>query len=160
MKKNFSENAVKKAIMVTRVAKIDEMSNFSKEAQEQVIKDYCKNNGFDIVQSYNFIGSYDTVIPEIDSMLNFIKTSETSIIVVFDKVDRMNHNLKMSDYFEQYRLSGKIELHFVIDKLVVNKNTKGSDLHLYTVLTMLANYYSEAQFMSIKDGLMKKGRSA
>jgi DNA invertase Pin-like site-specific DNA recombinase len=113
-----------KAITVARVSTEEQReANNSLPAQTHRMEEYCRRNGFDIIESFSFDESaYTDNRTEFDSILSRIDSQNEKIIVCFDKVDRFSRDIfdKRVPILYNKALAGLIELHFVSDGQVID----------------------------------------
>ena len=85
-----------------------------------------------------------------------IEDSEESIALVVDRVDRFQRSFKESVEFEEFRKTGKIELHFVKQGLTLHRNSTAYELMGWDAHTMFARAYVLQLSENVKKGIKEK----
>lgn len=95
-----------------------------------------------------------------DDILEYIEGSKEVLALCCDKVDRLARDfLVFLPKIEKFRRSGKIDLHFPSDNLVLTKNSPATDLFHFNIAVSLAQYYSDAISDNTKRALEQRLRS-
>jgi site-specific DNA recombinase len=96
---------------------------------------------------------------KLDSVLDYINSSNGVIALCCDKVDRLARDfLVFLPKIERFRRTGKIELHFPSDNLVLTQNSPATDLFHFNIAVSLAQYYSDAISDNTKRALEQRLR--
>jgi site-specific DNA recombinase len=153
-----------KAIILARVSTEEQKeAGNSLPAQVERLKNYCRNKGFEISETFSFDESaYKTKRDNFDKILEMIKQSKEKVIVCFDKVDRFSRNPFDKRVSTLYELSmkDKIELHFASDNIIINSEISATQKFQFNMSLGLAKYYSDAIRDSVKrayEAKIKKG---
>src|SRR3989344_5595262 len=106
-----------KAIIIARVSTEEQKeAGNSLPAQVARLENYCKNRGFEILQSCSFDESaYKIQRDAFDRIVDQILSQKEKIVVCFDKVDRLSRNVfdKRISLLYEKALNDEIEIHFV-----------------------------------------------
>ena len=115
----------------------------SLEVQERHIKKYCsKHPELNYKDLHHLKESAFSLTP---SMLdNIAKQLETGCALIFYKIDRFSRNIDDFGAFKQLIQSNDIEIHFIVEDIVWNKQTDRETLN------NIANYIRNAEFESIQ----------
>jgi len=152
-----------KSIIVARVSTEEQReAGNSLPAQEQRITEYCMRKGFDVMQTYSFDESaYKTKRDEFDKILDDVARSKEKIAVCFDKVDRLSRNIfdKRVALLYEKAVADEIELHFVSDGQVIDRNMNAGDKFAFGMKLGLSKYYSDAISDNVKRAFEQKRRN-
>ncbi len=145
-----------KALIIARVSTPEQKeANNSLPAQLKRLKTYCKHNNLDIVAEYSIDESaYKTKRKTFDKIIEKIEeiSQYETIVVCLDKVDRLTRNVfdKRIAKLSQLVDTERIELHFVSDNTVINRDSPASQKFQYGISLNLAKYYSDAISDNVK----------
>ncbi|MBY0110020.1 MAG: recombinase family protein [Candidatus Babeliaceae bacterium] len=143
-----------KAIIIARVSTEEQKeAGLSLPAQEERLKKYCQNKGFEIIKSCSFDESaYKDQRDEFDAILDFILAQKDKVAVCCDKVDRLTRNVfdkRISALYER-ALSDQIELHFISDGQILNSQISAAQKFQFSISLGLAKYYSDVISDNVK----------
>ena len=143
-KKKVEEQKITEAILLSRVSSKKQEEMYSLDAQEKRLRDYCERKGLKVIGVYSFAES-STRGKRVRFMnaIKPIKARKTPVAIVCDKVDRLQRGFKETPMLEQLRVSGKAELHFLNDYLVLHKNSPSGDLLRYNQCVAMAQNYTD-----------------
>ncbi len=152
-----------KAIIVARVSTEEQReAGNSLPAQVARMQDYCKRNGYTVIEVFSFDESaYKTKRDEFDKIIATINNTKEKIAVCFDKVDRLSRNIfdkRVALLYEQ-AVSDAIELHFVSDAQVINNKMSAGDKFAFGMKLGLSKYYSDAISDNVKRAFEQKRRN-
>ena len=137
-KKVAKKQEITEAILLSRVSTKEQEEMYSLDAQEKRLRDYCAKKNFEIVDVCSFAESSTRGNrPKFRDMIKQIKARKKPIAIVCDKVDRLQRGFKETPMLEDLRLSGKAELHFVSNNLIIHKDSSSQDLLQYNFQVML-----------------------
>ena len=130
------------------------------EAQVFNLQAYCKKQNFEIIKEFRLFESIVHNEREcLCKLIDFIKQQKTPVVLVVDSVNILQRNFKEIPILEELRLSGKLEIHFIKEKLILNKKSKSSEVIAYQMLVLMAAAFFNNRSATIKRGLqMKKDR--
>lgn len=143
-----------KAILIARVSTEEQRdAGNSLPAQEERLKNYCKNKGFEILKICSFDESaYKTQRDEFDSIIDFILSQKEKVAVCCDKVDRLSRNIfdkRVAQLYEK-ALNDEIELHFTSEGQVITSRISAVEKFQFSISLGLAKYYSDAISDNVK----------
>lgn len=137
-----------KAIILARVSTEEQKeAGNSLPAQIRRGEEYCQRKNFIVTKKQSFDESaYKDKRDAFDEILETIKKSKEKLIICFDKIDRFSRNVFDKRVAKLYELAmaDKIELHFVSDNLIINKDISAADKFHFSMSLGLAKYYSDA----------------
>jgi site-specific DNA recombinase len=151
-----------KSIIVSRVSTEEQKeAGNSLPAQTHRIEQYFKRKDYSVVKKFSFDESaYKEKRDDFDDIIEFIKQQKEPIAVGFDKVDRFSRDIfdKRVSYLYELAIEGKIELHFVSDGQVIDKNISAVEKFQFGINLGLAKYYSDAISDNVKRAQEQKLR--
>lgn len=140
------------AILIARVSTDDQKDALP--GQIYRLRDYANRNGypyklFEILES-----AYKGNRTDFNTVLDEIAEYQETIAVVFDKIDRYTRDSSSEEVRQLQNLyrSGKIELHFPSDNLIIHQNSPATDIMRLGLGIVVAQYYSDA----IRDNVKRK----
>lgn len=130
---------MKKAIILARVSDEKQDSN---EAQVTRVSDLVKKTGIPIWKTYELKeSSTQGDRKKFQEIIKDIQTSKETIALFVDTVDRLQRSFKESVILDDFRKSGKLEIHFYRENLVISKESNSSDLLRWDMAVMFARSY-------------------
>jgi site-specific DNA recombinase len=143
-----------KAILVARVS--DPVQLPALPGQISQLEDYAKSQEFDY-KLFNFQESGWSEQDKVGMLdvLKMIRDSKEPMVLCLDKIDRLTRDFsEVLTEVEKLRKSGKVELHFPGDNLVLNVDSPAVDKFKMGIGVLLAKYYSDA----IRDNVRRRQR--
>ena len=132
---------MRKAVILARVStKRQEQEGLSlEEIQLPQMRDYADTNGFEVVREFVFSESADLGIrKKFNEMMEYVKKhSDIEVIIAF-RVDRATRNFADAVTMDTLRAEYDKELHFVYDRLVITKQSRGRDIQDWDTKVFLA----------------------
>lgn len=150
-----------KALILARVSTEEQKeAGNSLPAQLERLKNYCERKGLTISDTFSFDESaYKQQREKFNEILDKIKTNKETIALVCDKIDRLIRNFTQDLVtLENLRYTGKIELHFPSDNIILHKDSPAPDLFHFTIGVGLAKYYSDSISDNVKRAFEAKLR--
>ncbi len=132
-----------KSIILARVStKEQQEEGQSIPAQTRRMVDYCCNRSFEAPEVFQITesSSKDTR-KEFEKVIKFIKESKQPIALIVETIDRLQRSFRESVTLDDFRKEGKLELHFIRENLVLNKNSNSADLLRWDMGVMFARSY-------------------
>lgn len=158
MKKQKSIRA-KKAITINRVSTKDQAKEERSSLPSQVRdnRKYCKDKDLEIIAEYSFDESaFKDKRRKFEKAIKLIEDSEESIALVVDRVDRFQRSFRESIEFDELRKTGKVEIHFVRQGLILHRNSSAYELMGWDAHAMFARAYVLQLGENIKKGIKEK----
>lgn len=142
-----------KSIILARVSKDDQ---HTEPQLANAIEYRNRRNGLEKWLEFEFDESstkdkrkkYDLVIDE-------IKKSKEPVALIVDTIDRLQRGFRESVILEEYRKSGQLEIHFIRENLVLNKDSNSADLLRWDMGVMFARSY----VLQLSDNVKRKRRN-
>ncbi len=152
-----------KAIILARVSTEEQKeAGNSLPAQTTRLENYCVRKGLRVDKTFVFDESaYKDKRDEFDKALAYLKNQKETVVLCFDKVDRLSRNVfdKRIPLLYEMALKGKIEIHFASENLVINKDISAAEKFQFNMSLGLAKYYSDAISDNVKRALEQKLRN-
>lgn len=133
-----------KAVILARVSTSrQEQEGLSlKEMQLPALRNYSASKGLEIDKEFVFSESADQKIrTKFNEMVEYIKNNEEIGCIIAYRVDRITRNFRdavlVNDLMHEY----DIELHFVEDRLIINKDTVGTSITNWDTKVFLGKQY-------------------
>ncbi len=161
--KKKAEQEITEAIPLSRVSSKEQAEGYSLEAQEERERRYCASKNLEVVQVCSFAESSTRgTRPRFRDMMKQIKARKKPIAIICDKVDRLQRGFKETPMLEELRLSGKVELHFIQENLILHKNSSSQDLMRYNFAVMMAQNYTDCISENVKrahEQMVREGKA-
>ena len=149
-----------KAIILARVSTKEQEDGHSIAAQRQRLSEYCQRKNLNVLKTFELIeSSTKGGRKEFMAMLEFAKSKGETIAIVADAVDRFQRSFKESVLVDELRHQGVVELHFVREGMVINKNATSSDILRWDFSVMGAKSYTLNLSDNVKRSLEYKRRN-
>lgn len=145
-----------KAILLARVSTEEQDTESQlvklKEYADKKVFIYCKQDIFDFHES-----AYKSDRKKFTQVIESLKNEEKKVALCCDKIDRLVRNfLSILPIIDELRKSGKIELHFPSDNIVLDDNSPASDLFRFNMGVALAQYYSDSISDNVNRSIYKR----
>lgn len=130
-----------KAVILARVSTPrQEKEGLSlKEIQLPILRDYAEGQGFEVVKEFVFQESADTKIrKKFNEMIQYVKDHKEVKAIITFRVDRITRNYRDAVALDSLRLDNDKEIHFVNDRLIINKNSTGREIQDWDLKVFLA----------------------
>lgn len=131
-----------KAIILARVSKEDQLEGQSIPAQLARSQQWCKDKKLVIKSEYQFDeSSTKDQRKKFEKVIDEIRQSKEPIALVVETIDRLQRSFKESVMLDEFRKSGKLEIHFLREGLVVSDKSNSSELLRWDMGVMFARSY-------------------
>jgi len=131
-----------KAIILARVSSKEQEDNNSIPSQVRRLNEYAVRFGLDIIDTYQLVESSTKANrTKFNELISRIKSSKEPIALVTDTVDRLQRSFRDSVVLDDIRKQGKLELHFMREGLVINKDSNSSEILRWDMGVMFAKSY-------------------
>lgn len=148
-----------KAILLARVSTEEQNT----EGQLIKLKEYADNKGFLYCEQEIFDfqeSAYKTNRIKFTQVINSLRNQENKVALCCDKIDRLVRNfLSVLPVIDELRKSGKLELHFPSDNIILDNNSPATDLFRFNMGVALAQYYSDSISDNVKRSNYKRIKS-
>lgn len=147
-----------KAIILARVSsKEQEEQGSSIPAQVDRLMQYAQKMGFQVLKSYELTeSSTKDNRKKFEKLLKLVEEQNEPIAIVTDTVDRLQRSFKESVELDLLRKTGKIELHFNRENLVIHRDSNSSEIMRWDMAVMFAKMYVLQLSDNVKRSNQKK----
>ena len=132
---------MKKAVILARVStkKQEEEGLSLEEIQLPAMREYAELHDFDVVHEYVFSESAAVGIrKKFNEMMDFVRKNKDVKAIIAFRVDRATRNFADHVAMDTLRNEYDKELHFVHDRLVINRQSVGRDIQDWDTKVYLA----------------------
>lgn len=145
------------AVTLARVSSEEQEEGHSIAAQTARLRDYCLRLGLPILQSFELVESSTRGDrKEFHQLIAFVRRQKNRIALVADAVDRVQRSFKESTLIDDLRRSGRVEVHFLREGLILNEETPAERLLLWDFATLSAKAYVAALSQNVRRSLQFK----
>ena len=146
------------AIILARVSSKDqEEQGTSIPAQVDRLQQYAKKFDFEVLKTYELTESSSKENRvKFEKLLKLVNDHPEPIAIVTDTVDRLQRSFKESVELDILRKTGKIELHFNRENLVIHKDSNSSEIMRWDMAVMFAKIYMLQLSDNVKRSNKKK----
>lgn len=131
-----------KAIILARVSSREQEDNNSIPAQTRRLTEYTERKQLDVIEVCQLVESSTKANRKrYSEIIGRIKRSSGEIALVTDTIDRLQRDFKESVMLDEIRKTGKLQLHFVRENLIIHKESTSSDLMRWDMGVMFAKSY-------------------
>lgn len=131
-----------KAVILARVSSREQEHGHSIDAQLMRLRDYCNKHNLDVINEYSITESSTRGDrKKFKEMLAFCKKQKQQVALVVDAVDRIQRSFKESVTLDELIRKEIIELHFLRENMIINQNSRSSDILRWDFAVMGAKSY-------------------
>ncbi len=132
-----------RAIILARVSTEEQMTEgHSIPAQLAKAREYAIKHRFEIKSEHPFDeSSIKDHREKFEKVIKEIIESKESIALIVETVDRLQRSFKESVRLEEFRRSGKLEIHFIRENLVIHKESNSSEIQRWDLAVFMAKGY-------------------
>lgn len=131
-----------KAILLARVSSEEQEDTHSIPAQVERLQEYAKRKGFAQTENHQITeSSTKDSRKKFEKIIETIKQSKEPVALIVETIDRLQRGFRESILLNEYLKAGKLELHFLRENLVVNKDSNSSEHLRWDMGVMFAKNY-------------------
>jgi DNA invertase Pin-like site-specific DNA recombinase len=134
-----SKKCQQKAIIFARVSTQEQASGHSLDAQVCCTREYCKKKDFEVINEFQSVGNQS----QFNKMIKFVERQQEKIVLVAHSVNRLQRVFKEIAILDELIKLDKIEIHYVQDDLIANKEMDGTQKFRYSLNVLLSGDYSK-----------------
>lgn len=143
------------AVMLARVSSRKQERGASLEAQEKSIKEYCNKNNLMIIEPYPkaFVFTESSTRGgrrKFNEMIEFIEKQEHKTAIVVHTLDRLQRGFGECEKIKELLIADKIEVHFIMETLVLDKFSSDDDFTRYDFGILSAKLYLTSMNKNVK----------
>ena len=145
------------AIILARVSSQEQEEGHSIAAQVRRLQEYCERQNFTVVRTFEIVESSTRGDrKEFHQMVAFAKAQATPVAIVADAVDRVQRSFKESVLLDDLRRTGRVEVHFLREGLILNTETSAERILMWDFATIAAKAYVAALSQNVRRSLTYK----
>lgn len=131
-----------KAILLARVSSQEQEDTHSIPAQVERLRNYAKGKCFTSIEEHQITeSSTKDTRKQFDLIVDSIRKSKETIALVTETIDRLQRSFKESVTLHELLKTGKLELHFLRESLVLTQNSNSSEYLRWDIGVMFARNY-------------------
>ncbi len=131
-----------KAIIFARVSSKDQEEGQSIPAQVRRLTEYAARKGLDVEHVFQITeSSTKETRKEFSKIISQIKKSKQPTALITDTVDRLQRSFRETPALDELRKQGILELHFLREGLVVDKESNSAQLLQWDIGVLFASSY-------------------
>jgi DNA invertase Pin-like site-specific DNA recombinase len=131
-----------KSILLARVSSKEQEDGQSIPAQTTKLREYAEKNRLNVVYEFQLTeSSTKQTRKEFSKIIGIITKSKECIALVVDTVDRLQRSFKESVELLELLKQGNLTLHFLRERLVLDKDSNSSDLMRWDMNVLMARSY-------------------
>jgi DNA invertase Pin-like site-specific DNA recombinase len=148
---------IKSAIAILRVSSTRQGDNISHDTQASEVEKYCKENGLELVEVRRIVESAKRSVDrkKYRAAIEYALSNGIRHLLFYMK-DRETRNLTDNEFNEDLVRSGKIVIHYVHDRKVIDAKSPGSDFFLRDIQAATAKNYIRDLSAKVADALKWK----
>ena len=143
-----------KAVLYARVSsKEQEKEGFSIPAQQKLLREYARKNGFAVVQEFTDVETAKAAgRGEFGKMVQFLQSNREVKVLLVEKTDRLYRNFR--DYILLEDLD--IEIHLVKENEIISKDSRSHAKFIHGIKVLMAKNYIDNLSEEVKKGMREK----
>lgn len=146
-----------KAILLARVSSREQEENNSIPAQSRRLYEYAERRDFTDIELHKLVeSSTKATRKEFSAIVASIRRSKAKVALIVDTIDRLQRSFKESVTLDELRNSGKLEIHFIRENLIISDHSNSSDILRWDMGVMFAKSYVTQLSDNVKRGLEQK----
>lgn len=150
----------KVAYGLARVSTEEQEDGHTIPAQVQKINDYAKQKDFHLEKVVELTeSSTRSDRKKFCELFEVIKKSKIPVILIVETVDRLQRSFRESVELDAVRREGKLEIHFLRENLVLDKDSNSVDLMRWDLAVFVAKTYVMQLSDNVKRSLEQKLRN-
>lgn len=145
------------AIILARVSSQEQEEGHSIAAQTRRLQEYCARQGLKVLRTFEIVESSTRGDrKEFHQMIAYAKAQAAPVAIVADAVDRVQRSFKESVLLDDLRRTGRVEVHFLREGLVLNADTPAERILMWDFATIAAKAYVAALSQNVRRSLTYK----
>lgn len=149
-----------RAIIMARVSTREQQEEgHSIPSQVRRLKEYAKSKNMAVSDVFEITeSSSQETRKEFEKIIEIIRNTTEPITLVTDTIDRLQRSFRESVVLDEYRKSGKLELHFHRENLILNKDSNSAELLRWDMGVMFSRGYILQLSDNVKRSIEQKIR--
>ncbi len=131
-----------KAILLARVSSEEQEDTQSIPAQVDRLQKYAQGKKFTQIETHQIVeSSTKDTRKKFEKVVETIQKSKEPVALIVETVDRLQRGFKESLLLNEFLKSGKLELHFLRENLIMSKDSNSSEHLRWDMGVMFAKNY-------------------
>jgi site-specific DNA recombinase len=131
-----------KAILLARVSSKEQEEGQSIPSQVRRLTEYALRKDFQVAETFQITeSSTKETRKQFDRIIAYIRGSKQPVALITDTVDRLQRSFRETPMLDEMRKLGKLELHFLREGLVVNRDSNSAQLLQWDIGVLFASSY-------------------
>src|SRR3989338_4636169 len=132
-----------KAIILARVSTDDQMAEGqSIPAQIEKARNYAQRKNLEVKSEHQFDeSSLKDHRVKFEQIIEEIKTSKEPLALIVETIDRLQRSFKESVLLDEFRKQGRLEIHFIRENLIIQKDSNSSELQRWDLGVFMARSF-------------------
>lgn len=149
-----------KAVILARVSSAEQELGHSIPAQVRRLQEYAERKGMTVIETHSITESSTSGNRnKFSSIIKMIRESKEPIALIADTIDRVQRSFKESIVLLELLKEGKIEIHFLRENLILQKDSNSAELIRWDMGVVFARAYVLQLSDNVKRGNEQKIRS-
>ncbi len=131
-----------KAIIFARVSSKEQEEGQSIPSQVRRLTEYAVRKNFQIENTFQITeSSTKETRKQFDAVVSLVRKSKQPLALIIDTVDRLQRSFRETPLLNDLRKEGKLELHFLREGLILDKNSNSSQIIQWNIGVLFAESY-------------------
>ena len=146
-----------KAIILARVSSKEQQEGYSIQTQTEQLTQYCTRKDFEVINTFQIIESSTRGDrTNFKNMLKFAEDQSETVALITSNVDRLQRSFREYSLIDGLIQDEKIEIHFVNENKIINKDSSSSDKLMWNIGIAVAQNYTDVLSEKVKGALHTK----
>ena len=146
-----------RAIILARVSSKEQQEGYSIQTQTERLTEYCHRKNFQIMKVFKIIESSTRGDrKEFKAMLEFARVQYETVALVVASIDRLQRSFREYPILDNLIKEEKIEIHFVNENKIINKDSSSSDKLMWNIGIAVAQNYTDVLSEKVRGALLTK----
>lgn len=146
-----------KAIILARVSSKEQQEGYSIQTQTEQLTQYCIRKNFQILETFQIVESSTRGDrKDFKAMLKFAEDQSETVALITSNVDRLQRSFREYSLIDGLIQDEKIEIHFVNENKIINKDSSSSDKLMWNIGIAVAQNYTDILSEKVKGALYTK----
>jgi site-specific DNA recombinase len=146
-----------KAIILARVSSKEQQEGYSIQTQTEQLTQYCYKKNYQILRTFQIVESSTRGDrKEFNAMLEYARKQEKMVALITSNIDRLQRSFREYSVLDGLIQEEKIEIHFVNENKIINKDSSSSDKLMWNIGIAVAQNYTDVLSEKVKGALQTK----
>lgn len=131
-----------KALLLARVSSHEQEEGQSIPSQVRRLQEYAERKRLTVDKIFKVTeSSTKETRKQFNEIIELIRKSKESVALITDTVDRLQRSFRETPTLDELRKEGKLELHFLRESLIVNREANSAQLLQWDMYVLFASSY-------------------